>query len=111
MPETTTQTATKYLNFIDGAWVPAKSGEFFHDRTPARNHEVLGLFPKAGKADVAAAVAAARSAFDAWRRTPAPVRGEILKRVGDLLVERKETIARDMTREMGKVLAETRGDT
>ncbi len=110
MPESTTKTATKYLNFIDGEWVPAKSGDFFENRNPAHANQVIGLFPKGGKADVEAAVGAARSAFDAWRKTPAPVRGEILKRVGDLLLERKETIARDMTREMGKVLAETRGD-
>ena len=41
---------------------------------------------------------------------PAPKRGEIIKRAGDLLVERKEEIARLMTREMGKILIETRGD-
>jgi aldehyde dehydrogenase (NAD+) len=106
----TTQTGQKYLNFIGGEWSAARSGEFFENRNPAHKGEVIGLFPKSTKADVEAAVAAARSAFDEWRLTPAPVRGEILKRCGDLLVERKEKIARDMTREMGKVLAETRGD-
>jgi aldehyde dehydrogenase (NAD+) len=71
---------------------------------------VLGTFPKSGKEDVDVAVKAAAGAFDAWRLMPAPKRGEILKRVGDLMVERKEELARAMTMEMGKVLAETMGD-
>jgi aldehyde dehydrogenase (NAD+) len=110
MSSTSAVKAPTFLNFVNGEWVPAKSGDLFENRNPAHKDEVIGLFPKSAKADVEEAVRAARSAFDAWRRTPAPVRGEILKRVGDLLVARKEEIARDMTREMGKVLAETRGD-
>jgi acyl-CoA reductase-like NAD-dependent aldehyde dehydrogenase len=52
----------------------------------------------------------AKRGFEVWRRTPAPLRGDVLRRVGDLLTARKEEIARAMTREMGKVLNETRGD-
>jgi len=110
MNPVSTEKAQKFLNYVGGEWTPARSGEFFENRNPAHKDEVIGLFPKSNKADVEAAVAAARSAFDDWRNTPAPVRGEILKKCGDILVERKESIAREMTREMGKVLAETRGD-
>jgi alpha-ketoglutaric semialdehyde dehydrogenase len=97
-------------NFIGGAWVEPAGGEYFENRNPARQSEVIGLWPRSGAEDVQRAVAAAREGFERWRRTPAPERGAILKRVGDLLSERKEAVARAATREMGKVLLETRGD-
>jgi aldehyde dehydrogenase (NAD+) len=102
--------AKKFQNFIDGKWVDAASGKTFENRNPARWDEVVGVFPKSGKEDVGEAVRAARAAFDGWRLTPAPKRGDIMRAVGDLMVARKEDLARQMTREMGKVLAETRGD-
>lgn len=100
----------KYQNYINGKWVDAKSGQTFEDRNPANWDEVVGTFPKSGKEEVDEAVKAARAAFETWRLVPAPKRGDIMKKVGDLMVERKEEIARVMTREMGKVLLETRGD-
>ncbi|MCF7809827.1 aldehyde dehydrogenase family protein [bacterium] len=103
--------AEKYLNYIAGEWRPAISGEWFENRNPANWDEIIGLFPKSGKQDVDLAVKAAREAFKVWRLVPAPERGAILKRAGDIMVERKEEIARNMTREMGKVLTETLGDT
>jgi aldehyde dehydrogenase (NAD+) len=102
--------STKYQNHIGGKWVDALSGETFENHNPANWDEVVGVFPKSGKEDVESAVKSARQAFDQWRLTPAPQRGEIIKKAGDLLAERKEEIARNMTREMGKVLQETRGD-
>ncbi|MFX8743398.1 aldehyde dehydrogenase family protein, partial [Acinetobacter baumannii] len=57
-----------------------------------------------------AAVAAAKQAYESWKLFPAPKRGEILYKAGQILIERKEQLAREMTREMGKVLAEARGD-
>ena len=60
--------------------------------------------------DVDAAVDAAKEAYKKWRLVPAPKRAEILFRAAELLVQRKEEYSKDMTREMGKVLAETRGD-
>jgi alpha-ketoglutaric semialdehyde dehydrogenase len=102
--------AKKFQNFIDGRWVDAISGKTFENRNPANWDEVVGTFPKSGKEDVEVAVRAARRAFEEWRLVPAPKRGDILKKVGDLMVERKEELAKQMTREMGKVLAETRGD-
>lgn len=102
--------AKKFQNFIGGKWIDAQSGETFENRNPANWDEVIGTFPKSGKADVDEAVKAARKAYESWRLVPAPKRGDILRRVGDLMVARKEELARQMTREMGKVLAETRGD-
>jgi acyl-CoA reductase-like NAD-dependent aldehyde dehydrogenase len=99
-----------FRNFIGGEWVPAASGRSFENRNPARWSDVLGLWPESGPEDVDRAVKAAARAFESWRRMPAPQRGLVLKRAGDLLAERKEEIARAMTREMGKVLEETRGD-
>lgn len=100
----------KYQNFINGKWIDAKSGETFENRNPANWDEVIGTFPKSGKEDVDDAVKAARAAFEKWRLVPAPKRGDIMKKVGDLMVARKEEISRVMTQEMGKVLLETRGD-
>jgi aldehyde dehydrogenase (NAD+) len=99
-----------YGNFIDGAWVAPGSGKSFENRNPADTSEVVGVFADSGPQDVEAAVAAARAAFPKWRALPAPKRGEILYRAAEILVRRKAEFARDMTREMGKVLAETGGD-
>jgi aldehyde dehydrogenase (NAD+) len=100
----------KFQNHINGEWVDSLSGETFENRNPANWNEVIATFPKSGKSEVDAAVKSARAAFDEWRLTPAPKRGDIIKKAGDIMVERKEEIARNMTREMGKVLDETRGD-
>lgn len=102
--------AERFANYIGGRWVPPASGEYFENRNPARWSDVIGLWPRSGPEDLEAAVAAAREAFPAWSRLPVPERGRLLQRVGDLLVQRKEEIARAATREMGKILLETRGD-
>src|SRR5881397_2679777 len=99
-----------FKNFIAGEWVAPRTGAYFENRNPADSDDVIGCFPRSGADDVTRAVASARRGFAQWSKTPAPIRGEVLHRVGDLLVQRKEDIARAMTREMGKVLAETRGD-
>jgi len=99
-----------FKNFIDGEWVESVTGETFEDRNPADTRDVVGIFQKSNKADVDAAVDAAKHAFERWRLVPAPRRAEIVFRAAEILIERKEDHARDMTREMGKVLAETRGD-
>ena len=102
--------AETHRNFIDGEWAEPTTGEYFENHNPARQSELIGRWPRSGAQDVERAVAAARAGFERWRRTPAPERGMLLKRVGDLMAERKEEIARAATREMGKVLLETRGD-
>jgi aldehyde dehydrogenase (NAD+) len=98
-----------YKNYIGGDWVPAKSGRVMETLNPATG-EVLGLVPESGPEDVEAAVQAAARAYPSWRRMPAPRRAEILFRVAELILRRKEELARLMTQEMGKVLTETRGD-
>jgi acyl-CoA reductase-like NAD-dependent aldehyde dehydrogenase len=100
----------KYQNFINGQWVDAKSGKTSANRNPADWDDIVGLFPRSGKEDVEEAVKAARRAYEKWRLMPAPARGDILRKIGDLLVKNKEDLAHEMTREMGKVLDETRGD-
>ncbi|HEY1013461.1 MAG TPA: aldehyde dehydrogenase family protein [Herpetosiphonaceae bacterium] len=99
-----------YHNLIGGEWVPARSGKTFENRNPADSRELVGLFPDSDADDVRDAVAAAQAAYNAWRLVPAPKRGEIIFRASQLLQQRKEQYAQDMTREMGKVLSETRGD-
>ncbi|MBA2626992.1 MAG: aldehyde dehydrogenase family protein [Gemmatimonadales bacterium] len=102
--------AKTFRNFINGEWVAPAGGRHFENRNPADSTDLIGRFPDSTARDVEAAVKSARRGFTLWSRTPAPVRGDVLRRVGDLLTERKNAIADAMTREMGKVLAETRGD-
>lgn len=96
--------------FIAGRWVDSVSGRTFRSVNPADTRDVVGRFQAGTAADAAMAVRAAGDALPAWRSTPAPKRGERLYRFGALLAEHKERLARAMTREMGKVLAEARGD-
>ncbi len=102
--------AKQYKNHINGKWVDARSGKTFENRNPSNWEEVLSTFPLSGKEDVDDAVMAARKAFESWRLMPAPARGDILRKVGDLMTARKDDLAKTMTKEMGKVLLETKGD-
>jgi aldehyde dehydrogenase (NAD+) len=103
-------TTRTYQNLIGGQWVPSRSRKTFLNINPARHDDVVGEFQASAAEDVDLAVAAATEAFKTWRLTPAPKRAEILYRAGQILLDRKEQYAQDMTREMGKVMAETRGD-
>ncbi len=96
--------------FIAGRWVDGVSGETFESVNPADTRDVVGRFQAGTPADVAMAIRAAEAAGPGWAATPAPKRGEILYRFGALMAEHKERLARAMTREMGKVIAEARGD-
>ena len=106
----TAVTPKTYKNYINGEWVEASGSAAIENRNPANRDELVGMFPSSTAADVNAAVDAANEAYKKWRLVPAPKRAEILFRAAEMLVARKEDFARDMTREMGKVLAETRGD-
>src|SRR5829696_250308 len=105
-----TASATTYRNYVDGDWVSSSSGRTFENRNPANTEDLIGVFQQSSAADVEAAIAAAARAYERWRLVPAPLRAEILFKAAQLIVQRKEAFARDMTREMGKVLNETRGD-
>ncbi|MEO7022092.1 MAG: aldehyde dehydrogenase family protein, partial [Ktedonobacteraceae bacterium] len=99
-----------YHNFIGGEWKHARNGETFVSTNPARTSEIIGHYQKSGVADLEEAVEAAVQAQRAWEATPAPVRGEVLYRAAQILERRYEELAQLMTREMGKILKETRGD-
>ncbi len=99
-----------FKNFVAGKWSAPATGKYFENRNPADVTDLIGRFPDSGVRDVEAAVRSAAAAFVKWSKTPAPARGDILRRVGDLLTERKDALADAMTREMGKVVAETKGD-
>ncbi|MBF6613737.1 MAG: aldehyde dehydrogenase family protein [Chloroflexi bacterium] len=96
-------------NYIGGKWVEGSTGKSFESRNPATG-ELLGVLTISDKSDVDRAVGTAEKAFKQWRLMPAPRRGEILFKCAQMLVDRKEELARLMTQEMGKVLAEARGD-
>jgi alpha-ketoglutaric semialdehyde dehydrogenase len=99
-----------FKNFINGEWVPARSGNALENRNPADTTQLIGLFPSSSEEDVVDAINAAKAAREKWRLTPAPKRAEILFHAAQILVERKEDYAAQMTQEMGKVIAEARGD-
>ncbi len=109
MTETAVETTT-YRHFIAGEWCESTSGATFESRNPADTRDVIGRFQQGTAADVGMACRAAVNALPMWRRTPAPKRGEILYAFGALMAQHKERLARAMTREMGKVLSEARGD-
>ncbi|MBU4221303.1 MAG: aldehyde dehydrogenase family protein [Euryarchaeota archaeon] len=99
----------EYKLFINGEWVDSGTGETFDDVNPA-TLETIAKLHKASIDDVSHAVESAEVAFDSWSGTPAPLRGKILFRAARMLEERKEELSRLMTREMGKILKEARGD-
>jgi acyl-CoA reductase-like NAD-dependent aldehyde dehydrogenase len=99
-----------FKNFINGEWVESRSGKAYENRNPADTDELIGMFVSSIDEDVDIAVDAAKEAYKTWRLVPAPKRAEILFRAAELLLQRKEEFSKDMTREMGKILAEARGD-
>jgi len=110
MPNHAHDTHAVFPNFIDGKWLPSSSGRLFENRNPAKSDDLIGRFPESTAVDADQAITAAAHAYVTWRLVPAPRRAELLFRAAQLIAERKEQFARDMTREMGKVLEETRGD-
>ena len=101
--------AELFRNFIDGKWVDSESAKAYERHNPATG-ELVATYTSSSAKDVQAAVDAAKRAFESWRLYPAPKRGEILYRVGQIMLDKKEQYAREMTEEMGKVISEARGD-
>ena len=81
-------TAKTFGNLIDGEWVPSKNGRTFTDHNPSDTRQVVATFPDSGAEDIGAAVEAASRAFRSWRLVPAPKRGEIVFRMGEILARR-----------------------
>src|SRR5688500_7974364 len=100
----------EYGNYVDGQWVKSSTGKTFDNLNPANQDDLIGTFQESNADDLNIAVEAASKAYETWRLTPAPKRAEYLYRVGDILKRRKDEMAREMTREMGKVVDETKGD-
>jgi aldehyde dehydrogenase (NAD+) len=95
-------------NYVAGEWRASAGGETYEKRNPARPDEIVGEFPASGSEDVEAAVAAATAAFPAWSGLPGAQRAAYLTKAADALEHRIEQVARDMTREMGKPIRESR---
>src|SRR5690242_18033490 len=100
----------KQLNFINGEWVPAKSGRTFQNVNPADTREVVAEYPLSGSEDAIAAIEAARAAFPGWSAVTSVARGRVLSKASQLLESRKAALAELLTREEGKTLAESTGE-
>ena len=99
-----------FKNYINGEWVDAVSGKTFKNISPADHDVIIGEFALSDQEDVDNAVKAAKEAFKKWKLVPAPKRGDIIKKAGDIFTRRKKELGRIMTREMGKPTFETEGD-
>jgi aldehyde dehydrogenase (NAD+) len=97
------------LNFINGEWLPAISGEVFDNLNPATG-EVIGTVPSGDKRDIDRAVAVAAAAQREWAKVPAPERGNLVFRVWRLMQERVDELAKALTIEEGKIFPEARGE-
>ena len=100
-------TAPLCRNYINGRWVESRATQTLERRNPADLNEVVSVSPLSTRAEIGEAVAAAKAAFPAWRDTPAPTRGKILARAAALMEQRKEELARTLTREEGKTFKES----
>src|SRR5579862_5975531 len=100
-------TAPLCRNYINGRWVESRSTQTLERRNPANLKEVLSVSPLSKREEVGEAIAAARAAFPRWRDTPAPVRGKILARAAAIMEQRKDELARTLTREEGKTLKDS----
>ena len=98
-----------YGLFIDGRWIDPVNNGTFESLNPA-TAEVLGRIAKGGEQDVHKAVLAAEKALPAWKKVPPPKRGEILLKAARILREKKDELGKLVTREMGKVIAEGKGE-
>ncbi len=100
---------TFFRNYIGGQWIESTTGKRFERRNPATG-ELVAEYTSSSAIDVDNAAQAAAEAFKTWRLYPAPKRGELLYKAAQILQDRKEAFAREMTEEMGKVISEARGD-
>ncbi len=106
----TSVSTTTYKNFINGEWMESKSTRRTPNVNPANTGEILGEVVMSSREETRMAIDAAEAALPRWRETPAPVRGNIVMKAAQLMTERKEELARALTIEEGKTLAESRGE-
>src|SRR4051812_39846602 len=100
----------QYPNLVGGEWRPSSAGGWFEVRDPADSRMVVGEVPAMTPGDVADVYDQAARAASAWARTSAITRGRVLLEAAALLRSRSEVVARELTREMGKTLAESLGE-
>lgn len=109
---TTTQLSQQTVcpNYVNGQWVQSRSGRTLERRNPANLRDLIGYLPLSTRDEMREAIEAAERAREAWRDTPAPARGKIVMRAARLLEEQKDEVARLLTREEGKTVAESLGE-
>ena len=95
--------------YVAGQWVGADDGSTFEVTNPARG-DVIGLVPNLGRAETARAIAAAHAAMKDWAARPAKERANILRAWFNLMIANTDDLARILTAEMGKPLAEAKGE-
>src|SRR5436190_221472 len=94
----------QFKNYIDGAWVAGRTGEYFDDVNPADTSDIIGQFPASSAADAEAAVHAAAAASASWKKTPVTARARILNGAASYLETHVDRFAEQLTREQGKAL-------
>src|SRR5580693_10309566 len=117
MPETMTKSSAELKDarlfreacYVDGQWIQAGSGQTINVDNPATK-EIIGKVPKLGGAETKRAIEAANAAFPVWSKKTAKERAAVLRRWFDLMIANQEDLARLMTLEQGKPLAESKGE-
>lgn len=97
-----------FKNYVGGAWQAAASGDMYPNHNPADATDRVGQFQDSDRQDARVAIDAAQAAFPVWRATPISKRAAVLVRAGELLRERADAIAEELTREEGKLLSQSR---
>jgi len=97
-------------NYIGGEWISIRQGREIEVRNPADQDELAGKGVLASRREAQAALEAASEALPAWSRLPGPKRGEVVERAADLLRAEQDEVARLLTREEGKTVAEAKGE-
>ena len=99
----------EYDMVIDGRFVKGSGTNRLEVRNPS-NGELVGTAPVATEADIDAACRSAQAAFLGWRKTPGAMRGQMMMNVSQAIRTRADEIARLLTREQGKTLANAKGE-
>jgi acyl-CoA reductase-like NAD-dependent aldehyde dehydrogenase len=100
-----------YLNYVNGQWIAASTGEVEASINPANNNEIIGYIQKSSLQDLNLVVSSAKEAQKKWKKLSGNVRGDYLFKVASILESRLDEIAETMTREMGKTFPEAKGET
>ena len=100
-----------YNCLVNGKWISSSDGKTFEDFNPADSRDIVGIFPDLAVQDVSAAVDAAAKALPGWRALGMAKRAQVLEKAAQVLEKRLEEVAQALTREEGKTLMESRGET